>query len=214
MCIPTLASCSPEQLQGVRYSSSADLYSLAFIALELFVPFTTAHERALAFAELRATDKSSNNSSINSSSSRNSSAPRAPAELHTRAPELALLVQQLAASDPAQRPTALQLLHNPALQRYSDSDTADATAETAALAAAQQELLAKDTRLREQEAVIVDLRKRLSELELAASGRSNEVSLAASLAASPAVRPSDAPHISSLQEQGLLLSHTTATKSN
>jgi serine/threonine protein kinase len=186
------------------------LYSLAFIALELFVPFTTAHERALAFAELRATDKnSSNNNNSSNSSSSSSNQPKAPAELHTRAPGLALLVQQLAASDPSQRPTAQQLLHNPALQRYSDSDTADASTKAAALAAAHQELLAKDTRLREQEAVIVDLRKRLSELELAASGRSNEVSLAASLAASPAVRPSDAPHISSLQEQGLLLSHTT-----
>jgi serine/threonine protein kinase len=180
------------------------------------VPFTTAHERALAFAELRATDKNSstnNNSSNSSSSSSSNSKPRAPVELHTRAPELALLVQQLAASDPAQRPTAQQLLHNPALQRYSsssDSSSTDASAKAAALAAAQQELLAKDTRLKEQEAVIVDLRKRLSELELAASGRSNEVSLAASLAASPAVRPSDAPHMSSLQEQGLLLSHTAA----
>ncbi|KAG5176831.1 hypothetical protein JKP88DRAFT_130111, partial [Tribonema minus] len=47
--VGTASYASPEQLAGARYDCRADLYSLAFMLLELAVPFATAHERAAAF---------------------------------------------------------------------------------------------------------------------------------------------------------------------
>jgi serine/threonine protein kinase len=99
--VGTHSYASPEQLAGRDYNTAADIYSLALLVLELFVPFCTAMERAMAFDACR-----------------REPAPKTPksgarhvlTKLELKQPVIAGMLRRMLTADPAQRPHAKELL--------------------------------------------------------------------------------------------------------
>lgn len=90
--VGTASYASPEQLQGRRYGVRSDLFSLGLVLLELCCCFTTTHERADAFQSMRQPGGS------------------APAHLAKRSPAVARLAELLCRTVPEQRPSADEML--------------------------------------------------------------------------------------------------------
>lgn len=92
--VGTASYASPEQLQGRRYGVRSDLFSLGLVLLELCCCFTTTHERADAFQSMRRPDGS------------------APPHLSKRSPAIARLAELLCRTVPEQRPSAAEMLEH------------------------------------------------------------------------------------------------------
>lgn len=90
--VGTASYASPEQLQGRRYGVRSDLFSLGLVLLELCCCFTTTHERADAFQSMRRPGGS------------------APPHLAKRSPAVARLAELLCRTVPEQRPSAAEML--------------------------------------------------------------------------------------------------------
>ncbi|KAL2078192.1 hypothetical protein ACEWY4_025877 [Coilia grayii] len=90
--VGTFVYASPEQLEGSQYDSKSDMFSVGVIAVELFQPFGTAMERAHRLGELRQ--------------------GHVPHSLSQQWPVLSQYIQLLTSKDPAQRPSATQLLES------------------------------------------------------------------------------------------------------
>lgn len=91
--VGTVPYASPEQLHDTAYTAKADIYSLGIILLELCSVFGTASERARAISDLRALG-------------------RVPAVTAARFPEEMRLARAMTAQDPAQRPSAQDVLQD------------------------------------------------------------------------------------------------------
>eukprot|EP00903_Cladosiphon_okamuranus_P008921 g8539.t1 len=92
--VGTASYASPEQLQGRRYGVRSDLFSLGLVLLELCCCFTTTHERADAFQSMRRPGGS------------------APPLLAKRSPAIARLAELLCRTVPDQRPSAAEMLEH------------------------------------------------------------------------------------------------------
>ncbi|CBN76782.1 eukaryotic translation initiation factor 2 alpha kinase PEK [Ectocarpus siliculosus] len=90
--VGTASYASPEQLQGRRYGVRSDLFSLGLVLLELCCCFTTTHERADAFQAMRQPGGS------------------APPHLAKRSPAVARLAELLCRTVPEERPSAEEML--------------------------------------------------------------------------------------------------------
>ncbi|XP_063076670.1 eukaryotic translation initiation factor 2-alpha kinase 1 isoform X2 [Engraulis encrasicolus] len=90
--VGTFVYAAPEQLEGSHYDSKSDMFSVGVIAVELFTPFGTEMERVHRLGELRQ--------------------GLVPDSLSQHWPALAQYVQLLTSRDPAQRPSATQLLES------------------------------------------------------------------------------------------------------
>ncbi|CAB1110614.1 unnamed protein product [Ectocarpus sp. CCAP 1310/34] len=90
--VGTASYASPEQLQGRRYGLRSDLFSLGLVLLELCCCFTTTHERADAFQAMRQPGGS------------------APPHLVKRSPAVARLAELLCRTVPEERPSAEEML--------------------------------------------------------------------------------------------------------
>ncbi|XP_042562499.1 eukaryotic translation initiation factor 2-alpha kinase 1 isoform X1 [Clupea harengus] len=90
--VGTFVYAAPEQLEGSRYDSKSDMYSVGVIAVELFQPFGTEMERVHRLGELRQGN--------------------VPETLSQKWPVLANYIQLLTSQDPSERPSATQLLES------------------------------------------------------------------------------------------------------
>ncbi|XP_004363520.2 eukaryotic translation initiation factor 2-alpha kinase 1 [Capsaspora owczarzaki ATCC 30864] len=88
--VGTVTYAAPEQLNGNNYDYQADIYSLGIIFFELFCPFATDMERAIALRDLRK--------------------GILPKRMLTDYPKEAAFVLWLTAENPANRPDAAQIL--------------------------------------------------------------------------------------------------------
>lgn len=168
--VGTASYASPEQLQGRRYGVRSDLFSLGLVLLELCCCFTTTHERADAFQSMRQPGGS------------------APPHLAKRSPAVARLAELLCRTVPEQRPSAAEMLeHLDALdgrcgcdgcpggipfggdRRGGRSGSGDLRAAAAAGghpddSGLREELAAKTRKVEEQEVLIGQLQRKLTEL--------------------------------------------------
>ncbi|XP_021335808.2 eukaryotic translation initiation factor 2-alpha kinase 1 isoform X1 [Danio rerio] len=126
--VGTFVYAAPEQLEGSRYDSKSDMYSIGVIAFELFQPFGTEMERVHTLGELRQ--------------------GKIPNTLSTNWPILAKYIKLLTSSDPSMRPSAPQLLQS---DLFSTNDMV---------------IHSLKRKIDEQEEEIVQLRRRISELQI------------------------------------------------
>ncbi|KAG7491867.1 hypothetical protein MATL_G00007970 [Megalops atlanticus] len=125
--VGTFVYAAPEQLEGSRYDSKSDMYSVGVVALELFQPFGTEMERARTLGELRQ--------------------GKVPDALCERWPVLAKYIRLLTSPDPALRPSAAQVLQS---ELFNNADRV---------------IHSLQRKVEEQEEVIVQLRRQISELQ-------------------------------------------------
>lgn len=88
--VGTLLYASPEQLSRRRYDAKTDIYSLGVLFFELYFPFTTPVERVYTLMELRK--------------------GVVPQQFKQRYPAEWQLLRRMIATDPKERPSALEIL--------------------------------------------------------------------------------------------------------
>ncbi|RWS27007.1 eukaryotic translation initiation factor 2-alpha kinase-like isoform X1 [Leptotrombidium deliense] len=83
---------SPEQIRGVMYSNKVDIYSLGVIFFEMIVPFRTEMERVCVLNDVRQ--------------------QKFPCDFKSKHSQECELLVKLLSSDPNERPSAEDILHN------------------------------------------------------------------------------------------------------
>ncbi|RUP21883.1 hypothetical protein BC936DRAFT_139153 [Jimgerdemannia flammicorona] len=143
--VGTVTYASPEQLANppCPYNEKSDVYSLGIILFELFYPFATAMERAQALRGLRR--------------------GVLPERFVQRWPKESALILWMMAEDPAQRPSAKQLLEIELLTSPDDYTDVDLRAR---LHEKSRALDAKTKEAEELKRKVEELEKRLQRMEV------------------------------------------------
>lgn len=145
--VGTAAYASPEQVTTDDYDSSADIYSLGLILLELFSNFTSEHERAKGFNDCRA--------------------GRVVAPwLRQTYPQVSEFILMCTETKPILRPTCSDILS--AMEKMNESGSL----QLAEIEMLQREISSKDIIIKRQQEMlsekddkIASLQRRLAELE-------------------------------------------------
>jgi len=145
--VGTASYASPEQLAERQYDTSADMYAVGLMMAELFSNFATGHGRAEAFSALRGVDRLAAARYCN----------RHP--FFSKFPALSSLVCNLTDPDPAVRPRPLEVLRTLGEVSF---DMVVPSSESSVIEL-QQQLLAKETIIKDQAELIMSLKKELSQ---------------------------------------------------
>ncbi|KAF0691498.1 Aste57867_17300 [Aphanomyces stellatus] len=138
--VGTMSYASPEQVSSQQYDVKADSYSLGIILLELFAPFQTRMERAMALKDIRMDPCI------------------LPCGVTEKYPEIAHLIKYLVA------PTSLRWTMEQTREYLLRTFPQVQLEKAEEVLELRQKLKEKEHRLEEQDAMIEDLRRQLAQL--------------------------------------------------
>jgi serine/threonine protein kinase len=143
--IGTAAYCAPEQVSSTLYDSSADIFSIGLILLELICLFGTEHERIQTFHDCRR--------------------GVLPSAIQEAYPEVTKIIRWCTDPNPRLRPSAKQLMTMPFLRArvvdsslYMESLSQKLDEKEMIIQKLQSELLEKDKLIEEMQAEILKLK--------------------------------------------------------
>jgi serine/threonine protein kinase len=146
--VGTASYAAPEQITENDYGPKVDIFALGVILLELFSNFTSEHERAKAFYNLRHCRELE---------------PR----IHQTYPEVASLVLACTQTDPRQRPTASDILN---IGVFHEGNSSELVTALKSEIDQRDDLIDKQNDLlREKDREIEELKQRLMQVEVGKS---------------------------------------------